>query len=253
MFMDRQRLFFLHIPKTAGTAIVDTLSQFFPNELRANYIEGLDPEQRPQLGDKRFISGHLFFEEIKRLPFVTRFCLIVLLREPYARLASHLRFMDRYTTPEFRGNYELMPEYLKHVVNRVSKTDFENPESLVYFFSNLSPWSRIAFDNSQVRFLVDDPGPDLVGRALNDGVVDDAIQRLLAFDHVGTTENLDAFVSQIVKAFGFDPNFQVMRSNVALGGRPIDYLDPRIRDVMYDFVRYDCKLFDAALTHQSVT
>ncbi len=250
--MDDLKLFFLHIPKTAGTTIVDTLASFFPNESRANYIEGLDHDQRLKLGNRRFVSGHLFLDEIRRLPFTAEFRQSVLLREPYARLASHLRFMDRYATPAFRTSYELLFPHLKDVVDHISEIDFENPKSLKDFFSDLSPWSRLAFDNSQVRFLVDDPGPRplFISRALNAEVTDYAIQRLLSFDYIGTTENIDEFVGQIARASGFGSNYQVMQSNVALAGRRIDYLDPRIRDVMHDFVKYDCRLYDAALTRQ---
>lgn len=187
------------------------------------------------------------------MPFAAEFSQIVLLREPYARLASHLRFTDRYATPAFRASYELLPAHLKDVVNHISEIDFESPASLRDFFSDLSPWSRLAFDNSQVRFLVDDPGPrpHFVSRALNAEVMDDAIQRLLGFDYIGTTENIDAFVGQIARALGFGSNYQVMQSNVASAGRRIDYLDPRIRDVMHDLVKYDCRLYDAALTRQN--
>jgi Sulfotransferase family len=249
--MEYPKLFFLHIPKTAGTTFVDTLASFYPNELRANYIEGLDHDQRLRLGNRSFISGHLFFEEIRRLPFAAEFSQILLLREPYARLASHLRFMDRYATPAFKADYELMLPHLKDVVNRISEVDFECSESLGEFFSDLSPWSRLAFDNSQVRFLVDDPGPHFASKALNAEVLGNAIQRLSAFDYIGTTENIDVFVGQIASAFGFGSNYQVMQSNVATAGRRINYLDPRIRYVMHDFVKYDCRLYDEALTRQN--
>jgi hypothetical protein len=242
-----QKLFFLHIPKTAGTTIVDTLSSFFPEEARANYIEGLDHKQRLQLGNRRFISGHLFVEEIKRLPFTGDFSHCILLREPYARLASHLRFMDRYATPSFRADYRQMPAYLRDVVDRIAEIDFECPNSLGDFFADMSPWSKVAYDNSQVRFLVDDPGPHNLTRTLNDEVTNEAIDRLFAFDFIGTTENIAAFVGQIARAFGFDSNRQIARSNVALAGRPIDHRDPRIRDVMHDLVKYDCRLYEAAL------
>jgi Sulfotransferase family len=249
--MQYPKLFFLHIPKTAGTTIVETLASFYPNELRANYIEGIDHDQRLLLGNKSFISGHLFLEEIRRLPFAAEFSQMVLLREPYARLASHLRFMDRYATPAFRTDYELLPPHLKEVVNRISEVDFESSESLGEFFSDLSPWSKLAFDNSQVRFLVDDPGPNLASRVLDAEVLDNAIQRLSAFDYIGTTEHIDVFVDQIARAFGLGSNYQVMQSNVAIAGRRLNYLDPQIRDVMHDFVKYDCRLYSEASTRRN--
>jgi hypothetical protein len=42
-------------------------------------------------------------------------------------------------------------------------------------------------------------------------VTDYAIQRLLSFEYIGTTENIDAFVGQIARALGFGSNYQVMQ------------------------------------------
>jgi hypothetical protein len=241
-------LFFLHIPKTAGTSVANVLSSLFGSKNCSLYIEGLKHEDRKLLRDKNIISGHLFFEEIHRLNYISKFKLATVFRDPYARLASHIQYMDRYSTLKFIKEYYALPKYLRNVVDRISRVNFRDPRSLEKFFSNPLPWEKLAFDNSQVRFLVDDPGPNLTAHTLDQSIVDTAIKKLSRFDHLGITENISSFISDIAASNGMNMNYLMSHSNKSeYGGRKIDYRNPDIRSALHEFVKYDVQLYEAAL------
>jgi len=242
------RLFFLHIPKTAGTSFVDTVRPWFEQERAANYIEGLDAGAQAGLGDKHFISGHLFFTQIHRLPYIAHCRLISIFRDPYARLASHLRYMDRYNQPEYATAYNALREDLRQVVQDIAAVDFQRPEDLERLFATLAPWARSAFENCQTRFLFCDP--TVTGASpyedLPDHALDIALEHLEALDMIGISEQLDDTVAAVATSCGRPCPPRAARSNTASSDRQIDVADPRIRGVMAPLVNQDERLYARA-------
>ncbi|MDG2528785.1 hypothetical protein [Caulobacter endophyticus] len=244
------KIFFLHIPKTAGTSFVDTLRGWFPKADRANYIEGLPGEARGQLGAKSFVSGHLFWDEVHRLPCMGERRLISVFRDPYARLASHLRYMDRYSQPDYRDGFDAFDDDMKAIVERISKLDFERPSDLESFFSDLSGWGRAAFDNSQTRFMTCDPGSEACSPygALSDGAIDLALERLEALDMIGISEDLRTTIERLALQIRLQPPARIARSNTRSSVRKLDHRDPAIRAAMAPLVRFDERLYARART-----
>ena len=244
------RLFFLHIPKTAGTSFVDTVRPWFAHEQAANYIEGLDAETQAGLGDKHFISGHLFFTQIHRLPYIAHCRLISIFRDPYARLASHLRYMDRYNQPEYAAAYNALREDLRQVVRAIAEVDFQRPEDLERLFATLGPWARAAFENCQTRFLFCDPTSTAASpyQDLPDHALDIALERLEALDMIGISERLDDTIAGVATSCGRPPPPRTARSNTASSDRQIDVADPGIRAIMAPLVSQDERLYARAKT-----
>lgn len=245
---DDFRLFFLHIPKTAGTSFVDTVKPWFEPGQSANYIEGMDATAQATLGDKRFISGHLFYDQVRRLPYIDHCRLISIFRDPYARLASHLRYMDRYNQPEYAVGFNALREDLQQVVLAIARVDFGRPEDLERLFAALGPWARAAFENCQTRFLVcDQTSPDASPfEDLPDGALDLALERLEALDMVGVSEQLDAMIQRLAASLDIAPPPRVARSNTASSDRCIDITDPAIRVVMAPLVGQDERVYARA-------
>lgn len=231
----RPKLFFLHIPKTAGTSFVDALRPHF-RKCR-NYIEGLTPEKQKALGRYDFVSGHLDYDEMQALPYISEFQTAVVLREPFRRLVSHLRFMDRYRLPEYARPYSTFPDDLKSSVQKIAATDFACPDSLRRFFTQLNPWERRFYDNCQTRFLGGDRD-----------TVETAIHHLDQFDFVGISENLEGFLAQILGMPISPP-----RSNTASSPRTIDLSDHRALDVLAPFIQSDLAICRYALAKLAQT
>ena len=111
--INKHGIILLHIPKTAGTSIEKTIIGWVGLDSVATHIELLNRDDRNKMDTKRFISGHLFFNEIQQLPFRRNLKLAISVREPYARLASALRMLDRSACPEMSFNVQTCPNSSK--------------------------------------------------------------------------------------------------------------------------------------------
>ncbi len=246
----RTKLFFLHIPKTAGTSFVDSIKPWFSEDRRANYVEGISKEERTALDDRHFISGHIFFEEIQRLPYIVDYRLVSVFRDPYARLASHIRYMDRYNQPEYEAAFHHLGDDLKAIVKVIGKMDFQRSDDFEALFAGLTGWGRAAYENCQTRFLVCDLESTVASpyEDLPDGALDLALERLEAFDLIGISETLDTTIERLAALLDIPltPNGSAPRSNTASSNRQIDHTDPRIREVMKPLLGLDEPLYARA-------
>jgi len=79
---------FLHIPKTAGTAVQTALIPLFPAEqiCPEHFQVTIDPLSPEQLSRYRLFSGHFYWDQLDRLPLPQT--VFTFLREPRARLLS---------------------------------------------------------------------------------------------------------------------------------------------------------------------
>jgi len=205
-------------------------------------------EDRLKLGNMNFISGHIFLEDIKKLPYIVNYNLISIFRDPYRRLASHIRYMDRYNQPEYETQFNHLGDELKIVVKSIEKVDFERPDDLEALFASLPAWGRAAFENCQTRFLVCDLASVVASPYgdLPEGAFDLALERLEALDVIGISEALDTTIEQLAVRLGtpFAPRAPVL--NTASSHRKLNHNDPHIREVMRPLLGVDELLYTRA-------
>ena len=205
-------------------------------------------EEIESLSNKHFVTGHIFYDDIVRFPHISRFKTAILLGEPYARLASHLRFNDRYNQQAYATEFAALSEQVKVVVQMIGSTDLNSPEELAKLFSQLPPWGRVAFDNCQTRFLACDPrlpSRSPYGELPNDATRV-ALERLTTFDVVGLTERFDSAMNSVAKRLGLPVPTDVARTNTGISGRTVDYNDADTREVMTPFVIHDLRVYEQA-------
>ena len=87
-------LYFLHIPKTAGTTLITILDQYFPDEtvLKDHDWQSLLPTKPLEFTKYRFVRGHFGFTIIKYLK--NPIC-ITMLRNPYDTVISSYKMSQR--------------------------------------------------------------------------------------------------------------------------------------------------------------
>ena len=248
----------LHIPKTAGTSISKTIIGWVGLDRAATHIELLNEEDRNKLDGKGFISGHLFFNEIQQLPFRRKLKLAISVREPYARLASALRMLDRFSLPGNELQYANMPKGVQKASTILSQVDFERPEELAVYFKSMNAWAQLAFDNRQTRFMLSAPTVDHLEdsneriREVSDNDLQAACANLASADFICMTAHLGESLARIAPEFNQRMTSSVIRINTSdslewKAARPLDYTNPRIRAIMAPLVNQDLKLYERAV------
>lgn len=228
---DAAPLFFLHIPKTAGTTLAGWIEQHYPEHAiiprrlfgkNALYVTPDDVEAR--LGEARayaLVRGH-YGGPIRERFFADRRSLTVL-REPRARVVS--LYNDWRTKSD--ENLADAPPAERELADLARRLDPGR------FLTSGHPLIDRLFRDAQARqlagFLWDSaiPGEGDVRRALD------------AFDLVGTAELLEPTMHALARLMGWAPPGGAQRLNATRGDARLARLDARTLAVIDDLTPLD--------------
>jgi hypothetical protein len=196
-----RRLIFLHIPKTAGTAITTFLRQQFADDdvmpqLQANFHRShplwpLVARRYRLLG----VGMHLDHDRVAALarglteeapPF-----LLTVLREPRARLLS--RYKEWRSTPD--EHMQAARDHVKEAILTARTKSFSE------FLHSDNPVVIDQLKNLQARLLA---GLNFSFKASDQEILERARANLAQYDLVGVTRNCDAAMSMLSAAFDWE-------------------------------------------------
>ena len=132
------QIFFLHIPKTAGTSLMDILQmQVKPEEFYSfpDGVENLQPEKLHVAQKARIIRGHRMYDFQKY--FTRRPYVITMLRNPYDRVISNFAHLTR-----------MNPERLLHLARMTNPERDDSPVTLEEYIGTPSMQNRL------IQFLI---------------------------------------------------------------------------------------------------
>ena len=180
------KYFFLHIPKTAGSALTALLeSRFTPDEI-APYTGPMDAIEQ---AGQRLICGHRDFDDASRLSGDVR--IITYLRDPLDRVLSLYNFWRSYTWEEIaRRNMR---------GNMIAKS-----HSFLEFIRH--PQMRSHMNNGMYRMLIGREATILDSTGListrTDEAVEQTLERLPSFFHVGFQESYTDSTVELFEKMG---------------------------------------------------
>jgi hypothetical protein len=200
--MKLQRLCYIHIPKTAGTAVTDVLTRVYPPEKVFPRI--FMPEYRsvrPSLfQDYLLYKGHIHYSfAVANLPEDTQF--ITVLRDPVERVLS-LYFFVRNLSPEAVND---APHQSRAGINAAKEG------GLVDYLQSSLPLVRATTRNHQLEVLVDRDTSRKIGT--DPGyVARKAWSNLQSFFCYGVQELLPFFIDELSRKLG-QPDLSVNTIN----------------------------------------
>jgi hypothetical protein len=234
------KVFFLHIPKTAGTSFNNMFKPLFSSDRYFDHMES-----RPELfklvqNDDLpfFISGHLYFEYVRSLIERKDVFTITILREPISQLISHLKWVKYVGSPRYPDPAAIDPEILEfsRELFRVPLNDTARIAALLDH-----PVGLRLFDNLQVRYL-SDPFVTRIGETQRRI----AVKNIRKFKFLFTLDDMDVALKKLTRIFpGTD---DINLCNVAQVEDEVDLENTRVVDFYRRRTVWDRELYSAART-----
>ncbi|MEL6701253.1 MAG: hypothetical protein AAFO58_06185 [Pseudomonadota bacterium] len=242
-------VFFLHIPKTAGSSNNQFLAQVYGAGQVQTHVENLLPallagDRDPLLHP--CISGHVPLWAWRLYRGADAYACVTLLRDPWARLVSHINWVARYV-----GDARLPPgpggQALARVASWIQETDFEEVGSLRRFMNAVKREPHFSsFDNYQVRMLRTGR-MDAMDKRMEAADVDVARSELTQFLHVGFCEDQARFQEGLLTKLGAETALpRRVRTNVAQI-RALEMGNTLAREVFAPWIEMDQALVGFAL------
>jgi hypothetical protein len=188
----KEKLIFLHLPKTGGTTLHNLLiPNFGINEICQERFNGLRHSAVGELARYRYFSGHFDLPSVKLIPGKKK--IIMMLREPVARLISLYYFQRAHKTEVI----ELKKLELARLANQYSIADF---------FRTKEVRNHPAINNAMTRVLSEciegDRWEASTSLSTNIPKLDIAFEELKSLSAFGIMERYDDSVNLIFQSIG---------------------------------------------------
>ncbi|MGE0700211.1 MAG: hypothetical protein AB7O57_14030 [Hyphomicrobiaceae bacterium] len=219
------RIYFNHIPKTAGTSFRIWLERLFEGDamLPIDHLAELEKTKTSAIAEKRLLSGHFGWRMVELASHAgLDIEPITLLREPLLQYASGREFVGQLTEADLsRAGVRL---------------DVDTSSG------SMLPGADTAFANSTVRHLAhwgtQVGSPIRVDRS----TFETAKQRLSSLRFFGLVEDWERTAVLFADAFGLPLRRMRERWNMS-GGRQRAGIDPAFAEAVQTCCAYDCELY----------
>ena len=233
-------LFFMHIPKTAGTSFNNYIRQYFGYGKSHTHIQTTPlPEQRCMARDSDFLSGHITYEHIDTI-YVDRpnIDLHTIVRDPLKQLHSHIGWVKGIALDQGSEFFRKHNALVQKMGRDLFQTDLSEPGNLKQLVENLDGFQIDFFDNIQTRYFLG-YRPDRVAQS----DCDNAIGNISKFATIGLTENFGAYVEEFCDYYAIQQKPVTSVHNPSKVAPLFDVSNPEIRDVLSPLVCYDLQLY----------
>lgn len=207
-------VFFLHIPKTAGTSVSKTLAPLFPDEQVLTHYQMNNVRKHPRdiYLKARFLHGHFTHDVYgKRLPKQPSF-ILTFLRDPVAHYIStffHLKIDPTFTYTTRLCKQQALAKEIHSFVEHCSIEEF-----FAYEHAHL-------FDNFQTRYLVKGLSSDYAGQS-DEALLPIAERMLVNLPFFGITEQMNESLQLLKGTMRTRKKLRIVQANRSRN-KPKDY------------------------------
>lgn len=240
-----KKIYYLHIPKTAGTVLNTFLQQGVSKD---RIIEHIEVKQNILSKDENiydkydFISGHIPFENIEPLvkTKLSNYMTVATFRDPMMHLYSHITFVKEFKV--YSRRFRDLPESIQKIVRKLNEIDLSSVSDLKEFIDWLEKNNLYLFHNVQTVYLSKQPLHPV-------GLVElkRAMKNIEKIDFIGIQERLDEFMLMLAYYLGFEPHDIVeKRLNTTKSRYGLDIDNQDVKKVLNPLYGLDMILYDKA-------
>jgi len=233
-------LFFMHIPKTAGTSFNNYIRQYFGYGKSHTHIQTTPLLQQQSMArDSHFLSGHITYEHIDTIyvdrPNIDRHTIV---RDPLKQLHSHIAWVKGIALDPVSEFFKKHNELVQKMGQNLFQTDLSVPGNLRQLVENIDGFQIDFFDNIQTRYFLG-YRPDRVTQS----DCDNAIGNISKFATIGLTEHFGAYVEEFCDYYGIQQKPITSVHNPSKVAPLFDVSNQEIRDILSPLVCYDLQLY----------
>lgn len=240
-----RKIAYMHIAKTAGSSVNHYFEALFGTDACRTFAEHdiSAGENLSRLTERYdYVSGHLFYGHFASLPQdVFTFTTV---RNPYAQLASHILWLDRYNRPALREQRDALPREVRDLISLIGTKDVGNVFHLDELLTHLPPYGVYLFNNLQSRYLVGDSA-NMDPLSLNDGTY--VIAHLQKFDAYCSLDAIGSSIPRIAAAAGHAAGPFAAYENRAEHVSAIDIENPLVQKVLQKHLLVDLMVYEHVL------
>ena len=233
-------LFFVHIPKTAGTSFNNYIRQYFGYRKSHTHIQTTPLDQQQELartGD--FLSGHITLEHVPTIfrdrPGVDLHSIV---RNPAKQLHSHIGWVKGIAKDTGSDFFHKHHSLVQEMGRDLFQTDLSRPENLSALAENLDGFQIDFFDNIQTRYFLD-YRPERVSQE----DCNNAIANISRFKTLGLTEKFGEYTARFCDVYGIAQKPVTSVHNPSRVRPLFDIEDPALRTIIEPLVVYDEQLY----------
>lgn len=234
-----RNIFFMHIPKTAGTSFNTLACSLLARDGVVAHLELTDRSRYAQLQKKnRYLSGHLAVGVWKSCFDLDRADLLTIVREPYSHLHSHLSWLIETATRPADNYFKQRNPVIHDLGCRLAGMDFSKPAAVQRFVADLDDLGAAFLDNGQTRYFLDHQ-PRRTGPA----DLQQARHNLSLFHTIGFTEAYPLFVERFLACYHLPRPPQKKMLNRSTAQPLFDHTHPEFREVLAPLIGLDRRLY----------
>lgn len=245
----KDKIFFMHIPKTAGSSLNKMLASNFKKRNTQFHIETdrRNNYKNIDLTNLEMISGHIPLYDIINNLNLNNFLRITVLRNPYEQLISHINWL-RFVGSKPNGKFfKAHTEPIREIALKIKEISFTNTIEVEQFITQMPPIGNRLFNNYQTRFLLNKKKP-----TIDKGSAQEAIKTLHYFDLIGTVENLDIFMKKIQGKMNWGKDKKIIKSNALNNKYKLDKNSEKLKNILNPLFQEDQIIYDYVLSNMDL-